>query len=135
MISDLIANVYELWGFNYLDAFSTIMFDNNFYSVVAIYTLPMVLVFTFLYYYVFDRPRTSKLWVWFIWLLMIGLVAFAIAYITVENSFYEIGQIPSKYGVENLIFSFTNLIYACIIMFFFSLLIKWKSTNSSHVPF
>ncbi|MFT6841829.1 MAG: hypothetical protein ACJASR_000591 [Psychroserpens sp.] len=134
-MAELIANIYELWGFNYLDAFSDIMFENNIYSVIVIYTLPMVLVLTFLYYYVFDRPATSKLWVWLIALLIIGLGAFAIAYITVENSFYEIGLIPSEYGFENLIFSFTNLVYACIIMFFFSLLIKWKSTNSSHVPF
>tara|TARA_R110002051_G_scaffold108607_6_gene181359 strand:- start:2507 stop:2911 length:405 start_codon:yes stop_codon:yes gene_type:complete len=134
-MSDLIANFYELWGFNYLDAFSTIMYDNNVYTVVAIYTLPMVLVLTFLYYYVFDRPKTSKLWVWLITLLLIGFGAFAIAYITVENSFYELGLLPADYTVENLIFSVTNLVYACIIMFLFSLLIKWKSINSSHVPF
>lgn len=132
---DLIANIYELWGFNYLDAFSTIMYDNNFYTVVALYTVPMVLVCTFLYYYVFDRPKTSKLWVWSLWLLIIGVFAFVIAYVTVENSFYEVGQLPTDYTVENLIFSATNLVYACIIMFLFSVLIKWKSTNSSHVPF
>ena len=134
-MSDLIANIYELWGFNYLDTFSTIMFDNNLYTVVALYTVPTVLVCTFLYYYVFDRPKTSKLWVWSLWLLTIGIVAFVIAYVTVENSFYEVGQLPTDYTVENLIFSATNLLYACIIMFLFSLLIKWKSTNSSHVPF
>mgnify|MGYP003632702511 CR=1 FL=1 len=134
-MSNLIANVYELWGFNYLDAFSDIMFENNFYTVVALYTLPMVLVCTFLYYYVFDRPKTSKLWVWLLWLIIIGVFAFVIAYVIVENSFYEIGQLPTDYNVENLIFSATNSGYACIIMFLFSLLIKWKSTNSSHVPF
>lgn len=134
-MSDLIANIYELWGFNYLDTFSTIMFDNNLYTVVALYTVPTVLVCTFLYYYVFDRPKTSKLWVWSLWLLIIGVFAFVIAYVTVENSFYEVGQLPTDYTVENLIFSATNLVYACIIMFLFSLLIKWKSTNSSHVPF
>ncbi|MGO4921396.1 hypothetical protein [Maribacter spongiicola] len=134
-MSNLIANVYELWGFNYLDTFSTIMYDNNFYTVVALYTVPMVLVCTFLYYYVFDRPKTSKLWVWSLWLLIVGVFAFVIAYVTVENSFYEVGQLPTDYTVENLIFSATNMVYACIIMFLFSLLIKWKSTNSSHVPF
>lgn len=134
-MAELIANFYELWGFNYLGAFSNIMFEHNIYSIVVIYTLPMVMVLTFLYYYVFDRPRTSKLWVWLITLLIIGLGAFAIAYITVENSFYEIGQTPSDYSIENLIFSSTNFVYACIIMFLFSVLIKWKSTNSSHVPF
>ncbi|WP_027078661.1 hypothetical protein [Maribacter antarcticus] len=134
-MSDLIANIYELWGFNFLDAFSTIMYDNNFYIVVALYTVPMVLLCTLLYYYVFDRPKTSKLWVWLLWLLIIGIFAFVIAYVTVENSFYEVGQLPAEYTVENLIFSVTNLVYACVIMFLFSLLIKWKSTNSSHVPF
>ncbi|SIR14606.1 hypothetical protein [Maribacter ulvicola] len=134
-MSEQIAVLYELGNFNYLGPFSDLMFENNFYTVVALYTLPMVLVCTFLYYYVFDRPKTSKLWVWSLWLLTIGIIAFVIAYVTVENSFYEVGQLPKDYTVENLIFSATNMVYACIIMFLFSLLIKWKSTNSSHVPF
>lgn len=134
-MSEQIAVLYELGNFNYLGSFSDLMFENNFYTVVALYTLPMVLVCTFLYYYVFDRPKTSKLWVWSLWLLIMGVIAFVIAYVTVENSFYEIGQLPTDYTVENLIFSATNAVYACIIMFLFSVLIKWKSTNSSHVPF
>ena len=111
------------------------MYDNNFYTVVALYTVPMVLVCTFLYYYVFDRPKTSKFWIWFIWMLIIGIIAFIIAYVTVENSFFEVSLLPGDYSVENLIFSATNAVYACVIMFLFSVLIKWKSTNSSHVPF
>src|SRR5690606_2440872 len=76
IMSELIANIYELWGFNYLDAFSDLMFENNIYSVVVFYTIPMVLVLTFLYYYVFDRPKTSKLWVWLVTLFIIGLGGF-----------------------------------------------------------
>lgn len=134
-MKELIANMYELWGVNYLDAFSSIMFDNDIYRVIAIYTLPMALALTAIYYYVIDRPRTSKLWVWITWLLGIGVIAFGIAYITVENSFYSIDQIPSDYTEELIIFSVTNMVWAMIIMFLFSILIKWKSTNSSHVPF
>jgi len=134
-MKDLIANIYELWGFNYLDAFSHIMFSNDFYTVIAIYTLPMVLVLTAIYYYVIDRPKTSKLWVWLTWLTGIGIMAFGLAYITVENSFYSIDLVPTDYRTETIIFSVTNMILAIIITFFFSILIKWKSTNSSHVPF
>ncbi|ADV48156.1 membrane protein [Cellulophaga algicola DSM 14237] len=134
-MKDLIANFYEVWGFNYLGAFSDIMFSNDFNTVIVLYTLPTVLVLTAVYYYVIDRPKTSKLWVWITWLFGVGLIAFGLAFITVENSFYGVGIDPAAYRVETVIFSVTNLVWSILIMFLFSILIKWKSTNSSHVPF
>lgn len=132
---NLIANFYELWGANYLGPFSDIMFANDFYTVIFIYTFPTALLLTVLYYYVIDRPTTSKLWVWLVMLLFGGVVGFVIAYVTVENSFYSINQPPSDYSTEILIFSMTNFVYTSLLIFLFSILIKWKSPNSSHVPF
>lgn len=134
-MSDLIANFYELWGANYLGPFSDIMFANDFYTIILIYTLPIALLISILYYYVIDRPVTSKLWVWLLTVLVGGVIGFIIAYVTTENSFYSIEQIPLNYSTEVLIFSITNLVYTSLLIFIFSILIKWKSTNSSHVPF
>jgi hypothetical protein len=134
-MKELVANIYELWGFLYHDDFSEVMFSNDFNTVIAIYTVPTVLVLTAIYYYVIDRPKTSKLWVWVTWLIGVGLIAFTIAFVTVESSFYGIDLNPTTYRTETIIFSVTNMVWAMIVMFFFSLLIKWKSTNSSHVPF
>lgn len=134
-MSDLIANFYELWGTNYLGPFSNIMFANDFYTIILIYTLPIALLISILYYYVIDRPVTSKLWVWLLTVLVGGVIGFIIAYVTTENSFYSIEQIPLNYSTEVLIFSITNLVYTSLLIFIFSILIKWKSTNSSHVPF
>lgn len=134
-MSDLIANFYELWGANYLGPFSDIMFANDFYTIIFIYTFPAALLISILYYYIVDRPATSKLWVWLSTVLLGGIIGFIIAYVTTENSFYSIEQIPLNYSTEVLIFSITNLVYTSLLIFIFSILIKWKSTNSSHVPF
>ncbi|MET6989151.1 hypothetical protein [Sediminicola arcticus] len=134
-MQDLIANFYELWGSNYLGPFSQIMYENDFYSLIFIYTLPTILVLTVIYYYVIDRPKTSKLWVWLLTLLFGGVLAFVIAYVTVENSLYSIQLQPEDYATDTIIFSVTNMAYAFVIIFLFSILIKWKSPNSSHVPF
>jgi len=132
---ELIANFYELWGTNYLGPFSDIMFANDFYTIIFIYTFPTALLLSILYYYIVDRPVTSKLWVWLLTVLLGGIIGFVIAYVTVENSFYSIQLIPSDYSTEVLIFSVTNLVYTSLLIFIFSILIKWKSPNSSHVPF
>lgn len=132
---DLIANFYELWGTNYLGPFSNIMFANDFYTIIFIYSFPTALLISILYYYVIDRPVTSKLWMWLLTVLLGGIIGFVIAYVTTENSFYSIDLNPLDYNSEILIFSVTNMVYTSLLIFIFSILIKWKSTNSSHVPF
>lgn len=134
-MQDLIANIYELWGSNYLGPFSQIMYENDFYSLIVIYTLPTALMLTIVYYYILDRPKTSKLWVWLTTLLIGGALAFMIAYVTVENSLYSIQLQPEDYSTDIIIFSVTNMVYAFLVIFLFSVIIKWKSPNSSHVPF
>jgi hypothetical protein len=120
---------------NCLGPFSDIMFANDFYTIVFIYTFPTALLISILYYYVIDRPVTSKLWVWLLTVLFGGIIGFVIAFVTTENSFYSIDLNPQDYNSEILIFSITNLVYTSLLIFIFSILIKWKSTNSSHVPF
>lgn len=134
-MSELIANIYELWGFNYLGPFSGLMFENDFYRMIFFYTLLTSLALPIVYYYVLDRPKTSKLWVWISTVCLSGVLAFIIAYITVENNLYSIDLIPQDFENEILIFSVTNLFLALLLTFMISIIIKWKSPNSSHVPF
>jgi hypothetical protein len=134
-MSELFANIYELWGANFLGPFSDIMFQNDFYRMIFFYTFFTVLGLSILYYYVLDRPKTSKLWVWLSKVLLGGILAFIIAYVTVENNLYSIDQDPQNFTTDILLFSVTNSILAVLLIFMISILIKWKSPNSSHVPF
>jgi hypothetical protein len=55
--------------------------------------------------------------------------------VTVENNLYSIDQDPQNFTTDILLFSVTNSILAVLLIFMISILIKWKSPNSSHVPF
>ncbi|AVR47068.1 hypothetical protein C7S20_18445 [Christiangramia fulva] len=140
MLKDLIANFYELWGGAYLGDFSEQMYSNDLYFSVALYSVIVALILTIAYYYVVDRPGTAKLSIWSLNLLMGAIINFIIAFVSANNDltdiFASVGEpIPASFTSDMIVFSIINSMWTVLLMFLVSIMIKWKSTNSSYVPF
>ncbi len=139
-MKDLIANFYELWGGAYLGAFSDQMFNNDLYFIIALYSILVALVLTISYYYIIDRPGTAKLSIWAINLLVGGIISAIIAYVSANNDLTEIfaqvgSDIPASFSSDMIMFSLINAMWTMLLMLLLSFVFKWKSTNSSFVPF
>ncbi|SDH29695.1 hypothetical protein [Winogradskyella thalassocola] len=110
---------------------------------VFIITGIVSLLFVVLYYYVVDRPKTAKLTIWLLFLLVVSIVSSIIAYMVANDSIIDnylsqglsvLDEIP--YFFQDLIyFSLTNFLFGALFFLIWSSLLKWKSSNSSHIPF
>src|SRR5690606_30304669 len=139
-LKDLIANFYEFWGGAYLGPFSDDMYSIDQYFPIAIYSIITAIVITVTYYYVLDRPATAKKRFWLLALLVGGILSFVIAYVTSNNGltemFTQVGvSVPPGYTSDMLQFSLINVFWTIILILLLSLLLKWKSTHSSYIPF
>jgi len=139
-LKDLVANFYELWGGAYLGSFSDQMYDNDLYFPVAIYSILVSLVLTVAYYYVIDRPGTAKISIWAINLLVGGILSAIIAYVSANNDlteiFASIGEpVPTSFSSDMMMFAMINAMWTVLLMVLLSFVFKWKSPNSSYVPF
>lgn len=139
-MKELIANFYELWGGAYLGDFSNLMFNNQLYGTIAISSIFLAVIFPALYYYVIDKPSTAKISVWFLMILIGGVIAFLIAYVSSNNGltevFADIGEpVPRQFSSDMLIFGLVNAMLTMLLIILLSIPLKIKSTNSSYIPF
>ncbi len=108
--------------------------DLNFGFWVPIVSLILIFLTALFYYYVLDRPKTGKLRVWLFFLVFTGILCGVFAFIFANNSLINYG-VQEEFISDLSIFSFLNTLYSLLAFFVISVLIKWKSSNSSHVPF
>jgi ABC-type enterochelin transport system permease subunit len=139
-LKDLIANFYELWGGGYLGGFSDQMFNNDLYFPVALYSIIVALAITIIYYYILDRPNTANMKVWMLALLIGAIINAVVAFVSANNDLVEIfasigEEVPNSFSYDMLMFAFINAIWTLILMFVLSIILKWKSPNSSYIPF
>ena len=140
MIKDLIANFYELWGGFYLGEFSEQMYNNDLYLPVALYSILIALVLNVLYYYILNRPSTGNLKVWSLHIVLGCVINAVIAFVSSRNDLIEIfasinEELPKSFNYDMVIFAIINAGWTVILMFVLSLILKWKSPNSSYIPF
>ena len=139
-MKDLIANFYELWGGAFLGNFSNQMFNNDFYFPVALYSIIVALAITIIYFYILDRPRTANMKVWMLALLIGAIINAVVAFVSANNDLVEIfasigKEVPNSFSYDMLMFAFINAIWTLVLMFVLSIILKWKSPNSSYIPF
>jgi hypothetical protein len=139
-LKDLIANFYELWGGGYLGKFSDQMFNNDLYFPVALYSIIVALAITTSYYYILDRPNTANMKVWMLALLIGAIINAVVAFVSANNDLVEIfasigAKVPNSFSYDMLMFAFINAIWTLVLMFVLSIILKWKSPNSSYIPF
>jgi hypothetical protein len=140
MLKDLIANFYEFWGGAYLGEFSNQMYNNELYFPVALYSIIIALVITVLYYYILNRPSIANLKFWFLFLLIGAIINAIIAYVSANNDLLEIfasigEELPKSFSSDLLMFALINAFWTLVLTFAFSIILKWKSPNSSYIPF
>ncbi|WP_225034707.1 hypothetical protein [Winogradskyella sp. SM1960] len=99
----------------------------------------MSLLFVILYYYVIDRPKTAKLTIWSLFLLVVSIVsaisAYMIASNTIIDDYLSISSPVPEYSQDLIYFSLINFSFTALFFLIWSSLLKWKSSNSSHIPF
>jgi len=139
-LKDLIANFYEFWGGAYLGKFSDQMFNNDLYFPVALCSIIVALVITTTYYYILDRPNTANMKVWTLALLIGAIINAVVALVSANNDLIEIfgsigAEVPKSFSYDMLIFAFINAIWTLVLIFVLSIVLKWKSPNSSYIPF
>jgi hypothetical protein len=137
-MNDFFAEIEEVFGYVYLNAFSDELYDNNIYSNLGIVLTITSLLWMFIYYYVINHPRYSNLISWIIWILIGGLVNFILTYSISYNLLSELYYNSEKkmdYTNEFSILSSINFGWSLIFTFIFSILIKAKSSNASQTPF
>ncbi len=113
----------------------------NMFISCGLWMLAITLVFNVLYYFIIDHPKFAKWWGWSLFMLVGAFLTFVIGWqitlrdfdaglmITADNKPLDV--FPSdcfKFGIVNAILS---MFFYCI----FSAILKWRSTNSAHVPF
>lgn len=129
-----------LWGDTSLE-----QLDNMFIGI-GLSMIILTPVMVVLYYYVIDHPRLSNCFGWIIFLFVNALLNFFIGWQWVLKDFYE-GKMVGKDLITGRIvdlpidtgnivaFGFTNALISIIAFIIISFIVKWWSTNSSHVPF
>jgi len=137
-MKEFIKLLYDLFKLN-SDAFYNELMRLDFAVWVFALTGFVSLLMVILYYYIIDRPRTAKLSVWLIFLflnsIILSILAHVIANNTIIDDYLAIGDDVPNYFEDLIYFSVMNFMIAVLFFLIFSSVLKWKSSNSSHVPF
>jgi len=136
-MNDFFAALYE--GFHPLNLFYIQDFSNDMYGSGAYVTIGLIMIFSsfvfesLYYYFLSSYGSLYKRIFWFIWLLVIAVINFVVAF---YYSTVELENMGVKYGfTEHFNFSVVNVLWAVIFSFVFSLLLKTKSIKGSRTPF
>lgn len=137
-MNDFFAEIEEVFGSVYLNAFSDELYNNQVYNLLGFSLFGFSLLWMITYYYVINHPKYStRLW-WAIWTIIGGLITAVISYIISFNALSEIyfnNQKVLPYLNEFYTLSIINLFWSVILSFLFSIFLRLKSTNASHTPF
>lgn len=130
--------LYDLFKIN-SDKFYNELIRLDFAVWVFALTGLISLLIVIFYYYILDRPRTAKLHVWLIILLInstiLSILAYMVANNTIIDDYLSAGILVPDYFQDLIYFSGMNFLIAALFCLIFSSLLKWKSSNSSHIPF
>lgn len=129
-------NLYEFGSLLRFGTFSDDLFNNGVYFSTGISMLAITLLGMTLFYVIKKhKPLTFRLTMWFIFIFVIGLINFGIAYSlsysTLDGVYSEQNQ-NLPYGFGSFAgFGLINIIYSIIFCFFISLAIQlfFKKTH------
>ena len=136
-MNELFAALYE--GFHpldlfYITGFSDEMFNSGIYVTIGLIMLLTSLGLESIYYYCLSSfGNFYKKVYWLIWLALIGLLNFCVAYYYSSSTMEYLGF---EYGfTQYFSFSIVNVLWATIFSFTFSIILKLKSIKGSRTPF
>ena len=123
----------------YSNAFYNDLITLNFAVWTFFISVGVSLLVVILYYYVIDRPKTAKIFVWLVFMVLtvlgLGVTAYVVASNDIVDYYLASGEQVPDYGQDLFYFSLTNMLFSALLFLGLSVILKWKSANSSHVPF
>lgn len=142
-MNDLFATLYE--GFNplnlfYIENFSSDMYDSGSYSTMGWLLLIVTVVMVALYYFLLSNYGKfyKRIW-WFVYILVIALINFIIAYNISMNAMEDLfltNEDGNPYGFsEYFQLGMVNVLYGVILSIIFSIIMKFKSIQATRTPF
>lgn len=142
-MNDLFATLYE--GFNplnlfYIENFSGDMYDSGSYVTMGWALLLVTVIMVVLYYFLLSNYGKfyKRIW-WFVYILIIGLINFIIAYNVSMNAMDDLfitSEDGNPYGFsEYFQLGMVNVLYGVILSFILSIIVKFKSIQATRTPF
>lgn len=139
-MNDIVANIYELWGLEYLGDFSKYMYRADLYSSVFLVMFISSIIILFIYYKPLDHIQLAKKWIWALIVLALGLIcslaAYNIAVTGIDDYLFQnnIKQTQIK-NSDFMTFSCIVFGWTVLLSFIWSVLFKYFSINSRKIPF
>jgi cell shape-determining protein MreD len=117
--------------------FANALYDSGVYNTVGMTMLISSLIFMILYYYVVSNySNFKKFYFWGIWILVLAIINFSVAYYFSELQMQKQFNDDPPFSIADYInFSFLNFIWTIVIGFILSIPLKTKSTRASKTPF
>ena len=123
---DFFAPIYELWGIAYVQIFSPILYNGDFYSEIGIYTVILALIGVCIYYYgmCLVNSRCNR---WFYWagvMLVCALIGYFMMTIQADFYFNSLNP-PVIYNTAALTqLSLINAFFIMVLFYLFSFVRK-----------
>jgi hypothetical protein len=138
-MNDFFAEIQELFGLIYIQGLSNDLYDNEIYFSLCISLFGITFIWIALFYFGLRSPRWGTLGKWWLWILIGSIINSIISFLIAQNSIAEIYlsqnlEIPYSFS-QFLSISFSNFISGLFLSFFYSVLLKRRSINSSTIPF
>lgn len=110
----------------------------SFYTSVLLVLLFTSAIIIINYYYIlFNRPKFSGFWVWFLNIIISCIIVFCYAIITPKKDLNQHKYCQQLHfnSTDCFLFGLTAFVYTLIFCLIFSILIKWWSLNNKKTPF
>lgn len=132
-MNDIIASILELWGMARFSQFSSIMYDELLY-LVPFWIMLLLPIFTcILYYKITDAVPGASVGRWLLYGAGGGLLVFIINFLYLNNKNSRL-QLEFTFA-DMFAFLLITFLWAMVIYFVFSLIMKRFSVNRQFIPF
>ena len=139
-MNDLFSQLYELFGSCYFGEFSENLYETGVYTSTGIATLVVAVLGMIIFYLLkTQKPLTFRVPAWFITVLVLCVINFAIAYALANSTlygFYAEQNQDLPYGFGSFAgFALINLMWSFVYCFIFSVVIQLTFRNThSDIP-
>jgi hypothetical protein len=138
-MNDFFAEIQELFGLFYFQDLSDELYNNDIYFSLCLFLFVFNLIWVVIFYFGLKSPKWGTLVNWSFWMITGSSINFLAAFFIAYNGIAEIYlKIPavSPYSYNQFIgIALSNFISSLILSLIYSSLVKWKSINSSKIPF
>lgn len=139
-MSDIAAELFELWGLAYLDQFSQYMYKADLYLQPMLCMLVLPIVVLLIYYVAWDNIRFAKTKFWLLLLCIVSAVVALDGYNVADTGIYDYVTQHHIVNVQIADSDYTCFALVCFALtfvysFLLSLVIKNFSVKGRYVPF